>query len=297
MQHMQDSKTPEPSEEPPQNDERSGVAGFGQLLDLARILRSPDGCPWDRKQTVESLTPFLIEESYEVLHSTLHESDDETASELGDVAFVLALTLVTAEQEGLGNLDDILRKTDQKIRLRHPHVFDGRRVDSSADLHGIWEEQKRRESPESELDSATSNYHLPPPPVALPALAGAQKMQKKAARLGFDWPKITPVLDKIEEETAEVREALEAGSRREVEEEVGDLLFSVVNLARTLGLDAEATLKSASVKFRDRFNDMIDLAEGDDVNPGQATLEDLDLYWEKAKGLKKAKKRGGRADR
>ena len=293
---------------------------WGGLLSLVRALRSPDGCPWDREQTVASLAPYLVEEAYEVLHAVEERADGKICEEAGDLAFVLSLFLLTAEQEGRGTLADTLADTVAKIRLRHPHVFPRSRTTppgqsppqagaGSRRLQLEWERVKQAELPpeeqlhgespghlagvptdllgpearESVGDDAKGRHRLPPPHPALPALAQAAKLQDKAANLGFDWPEVDPVFGKVREELAELEQARSSGTAKEIQEELGDLLFAVVNLARFLGFDPESSLRRANQKFRRRFHDMLALMESEGRDPERSSLAEMDLYWERAK--------------
>jgi ATP diphosphatase len=275
------------------------------LLALVRRLRGPDGCPWDREQTVSSLAPYLVEEAFEVLHAVEDGANEKIREESGDLAFVLSLFLLTAEQEGRGTIEGTLGNTVGKIQDRHPHVFPppaeastgapqeastgashhdpaepGRVPEAQAisrTLQLEWERIKRREADDGDP------HRLPLPHPALPALAQAAKLQKKAANLGFDWPDVTPVFAKVQEELAELEEARTSGTVREVQEEFGDLLFAVVNLSRFLDLDAESSLRRANEKFRQRFHEMLSLMESEGHDPLAATLGEMDGFWERAK--------------
>src|SRR5690606_8840486 len=230
-------------------------ARFGELLDLCRTLRSPGGCPWDRAQSVRTLGRYLVEESFEALHAARGEKAKEAlATELGDLAFVLALTMVAAESEGIATPESMLRGAIEKIRGRHPHVFDAPAQLTEREAALEWEARKEREA-----GAEASPGHLGAPDPAQPALYQAREMQERAAAVGFDWPEAAPVLEKLREEMAELEDAIASPERRE--EEFGDLLFAAVNLARFLDVDPEASLRAANEKFRARFNQMSELVE------------------------------------
>lgn len=254
------------------------AARFGELLELCRTLRGPRGCPWDRAQTVRTLGRYLVEESFEALHAADGPDPDLVASELGDLAFVTALTMITAGSEGIAAPESILSGSIAKIRARHPHVFD----DASAsdlteqELSLQWEARKEIES-----GADSPRGHLAPPDPAQPALNQARELQERAAGWGFDWPEAAPVIEKLREEMDELEEVIDSRERRS--EELGDLLFSAVNLARFLDVDPEAALRSANAKFRRRFNRMVDLMRSEGVAPQDRTLEELDRYWEAVK--------------
>lgn len=301
------------------------------LLDLVETLRGPNGCPWDREQTVRTLAPYLVEEAFEVLHAVEDGSDPKIQEESGDLAFVLFLFLITAEQEGRSTIAGTLRETVQKIRARHPHVFAPGEVqaeaadetrpehesDSTAEAptdlfpepngttppKGIsrslaldWERIKRAEerpdagSPGDPADGAPSGggHRLPAPHPALPALAQAAKLQHKAAVLGFDWPDTAPVIAKVREELAELEAAHRSGVARDTREELGDLLFAVVNLSRFVGVEPESALRRANRKFRGRFHEMLEQMESDGLSPETSDLEQMDLYWDRAKARERA---------
>lgn len=252
-------------------------ARFGELLDLCRSLRSPDGCPWDRAQSVRTLGRYLVEEAFEALHASRGENPKEDLpAELGDLAFVLALTMVVAESEGIATPESMMRGAVEKIRRRHPHVFDTKAELTEREAALEWEERKERESG---TRSPASRLRAPDP--AQPSLHQARELQERAAAVGFDWPNAAPVLDKLHEELAELEEAIESPERRA--EEFGDLLFAAVNLARFLDVDPEASLRKANEKFRTRFNRMVDLVEHVGSRPEALSLEELDRYWDEVK--------------
>jgi MazG family protein len=257
-------------------------SNWNRLLDLVDALRGPDGCPWDRAQTAQSLAGHLVEEAYEVMDSARRGAAAEIEEEIGDTAFLLALVRQEIGERGGATFEEILGRTNEKILRRHPHVFGGPRVADAKEASRRWEEVKREER------DGTGGVpgSLPEPPPALPALLQAQRIQEKAAAVGFDWPDAAAILPKLDEELRELREALPAhGGSREarVREEVGDLLFAAVNLARALGLDAESTLREATRKFRRRFNRMAVRAAGRGLRLHELDLERLDALWTEVK--------------
>ena len=252
-------------------------ARFGELLELCRTLRSPRGCPWDRAQSVHTLGRYLVEEAFEALHASRSERPKETLPiELGDLAFVLALTMIAAESEGIGTPESMLRGAVENIRTRHPHVFDAPAELTQRQAALEWEARKERES-----GTRLRAGHLSEPDPAQPALNQARELQERAAAVGFDWPEMAPVLEKLREELAELEEAIESPRRRA--EEFGDLLFAAVNLARFLDVDPEASLRAANAKFRTRFNEMVDLVERGGSQPEELSLDELDRYWDEVK--------------
>ncbi len=247
-----------------------------ELQKIARRLRAPDGCPWDREQTHASLKPGLIEECYEVLEAIDSKDDSNLSEELGDLLLQVVMHSEMAAERGAFQFDAVVTGICEKLVRRHPHVFgDSSAADTGAVLRQ-WEEIKRAEKGDrkSVLDGV---------PRGLPALQRAEKVQKKAARVGFDWERVDGVLEKIDSEIAEVRDAMASKSADDVRDEVGDLLFTVVSLARKLGLDCESTLNEATGKFVRRFQSM----ESEVVGSGKAVedcpLEELDAAWEAVK--------------
>jgi MazG family protein len=254
---------------------------WARLQELVRKLRGPQGCPWDREQTTVSLAAYLVEESYEVLHAAQEGPPGALGEELGDTAFLLAIVHQAAEEEGAPGFPTILDSAARKIMRRHPHVFGDTPVTDANEAARLWEVQKRLER--GLMHPQVEDEALPVPPPALPALLQAQRVQQKAAAVGFDWPDAAAVIPKVEEELAELREAMRSGQAARVREEAGDLLFAMVNLVRALGLDAELTMRAASRKFRERFNRMARSIRADGQAPEQLSLDQLEEYWQAAK--------------
>ena len=256
--------------------------GWEALAELARDLRSESGCPWDRAQSVRSLLPYLVEESHEALHAAETGDRAHLAEELGDACFVLALILRAAEDEELIAFDELAARTTAKIKRRHPHVFGGASVESAEEVSRNWEAIKRAEQAAKGEPPAAPGSLSPASP-ALPALWQAVKLQSKAAAVGFDWPDHVPVIEKVFEETREVSDAAAAEDLSNVREEIGDLLFAVVNLARKLEVDPESALRAGNEKFRRRFNRMMEIAAARGDRPESLGLERLDLLWNEVK--------------
>jgi MazG family protein len=261
---------------PPDSD-----GSWARLEELVRVLRGPKGCPWDRKQTTVSLATHLVEESYEVLHAAQEGRPDALGEEIGDAAFLLAIVHQAAEEEGAPGFQAILEATAKKIVRRHPHVFGNTPVADANEAARLWEVQKRLER--GPMHPQVEDEALSEPPPALPAILQAQRIQQKAAAVGFDWPSAAAVIPKVEEELAELRVAMSTGEVAMVREEAGDLLFAVVNLVRALGLDAEMTMREASSKFRERFNRMARSIRADGQAPERLAMEELEAYWQAAK--------------
>jgi MazG family protein len=243
-----------------------------RLRNIVAQLRSPDGCPWDLEQTHRSLKPHLIEECYELIDAINAGEDEGMKEELGDILLQVVLHSQIASEEGRFDLDDVATAIADKLVARHPHVFGETRLPDSAAVLQQWELLKRAEKQErrSALDGV---------PKGLPALARAQKVQTKAAGVGFDWTDAEGALAKVREEVAEV----EAASAQRLEEEIGDLLFAVVNFARKKDLDAEELLLHATAKFVFRFTAMEHLAKERGLDLVGLALADLDRLWEEAK--------------
>lgn len=260
---------------PPAPDRSRFAAAAADLLDLVRYLSGPDGCPWDREQTARSLSPYIVEEAHEVTDALAAQDPGSTTEELGDLLFLVTFLAVRLEQEGGGSPESVARGTIAKMIARHPHVFGERGGMNSRGVLRQWEEGKRREAGHESL--------LGESPAGLPALLRAYRIQEKAAAVGFDWKSIDGVLAKIREETKEVDESLDAGMNAEVAEEIGDLLFAVVNLARFVKVDPEARLRAATEKFRRRFDRVVEMLRTEGRSPEEAGLPELDRLWEAVK--------------
>jgi len=258
---------------------------FEKLLDTMRKLRSPEGCPWDREQTHKSLAPYLIEECYEAFSAIEKvESDPEALKEeLGDILLQVVFHSLIAEERGDFSIRDVVEGVTQKLILRHPHVFGDEKFTHAEEVLRNWDRLKAIQREITSGKSKEQKSILESVPIHFPALLEALKLSKEAAKFGFDWQDIDGVFNKIEEEINELKEAVNHGQQFEVEEEIGDLLFAVVNLARKLGVEPETALKRANMKFRERFQRIEELLSQDGKNLEGATLEEMDRLWEKAK--------------
>lgn len=252
-----------------------------KLLDIMEKLRDPnDGCAWDVEQTFETIAPYTIEEAYEVAEAIDNKDMDALKDELGDLMFQAVFHARMAEEEGHFNFADVIDAISDKMIRRHPHVFGDENYRDSEDQTIAWEEQKAREraakKQKSILDGVT---------VGLPALTRAVKLQKRAARVGFDWPNTSGVIDKLNEEMAELSEELIAKKQdhEKIEEEFGDMMFVYANLARHLKIDPEQALKKANNKFTRRFNKIEQEIENKKSSFDQYSLDELEELWVKAK--------------
>src|SRR5512136_1865662 len=245
---------------------------FRTLLDIIAILRAPDGCPWDREQTHLSLKPNLLEECYEALEAIDEGDDQKLCEELGDILMQIALHSQMGREDGQFSVEDVLRSINTKLIRRHPHVFGTAKVSSSQDVIQNWEAIKLEEKgTASVLDGL---------PKGMPALAYSQAMQRRAARVGFDWKEIEGVIDKLGEEVGELRKST---SHEERVREFGDVLFALVNVARRLDVESEEALQLASRRFRQRFQLMEEDCQKRGIVLSSLPLEEQDKLWEQAK--------------
>jgi MazG family protein len=254
------------------------MTGFEKLCKIVAKLRAPGGCPWDREQTHESLLPQLIEEAYEVAGAVRANDTVNFREELGDLLLHVVMHAEIARESGQFQIDDILNEVTDKLVRRHPHVFGTADAQDSDAVLRQWQAIKREEK------RNTHAHYLDGLPKAMPALMRAQKAQAKAARVNFDWTELGDVIAKIEEELGETKTAITSQDRASIEDEIGDLLFAVVNLARKCRLDAENTLQSATDKFVGRFNRLEEELKSLGKRLGDVDLAELDAIWN---GIKK----------
>ncbi len=252
---------------------------FAELVAVCRRLRGPDGCPWDREQTLETMTPYLTEEAVESSEAIATGNADHVAEELGDLAFLAVFCLELLGERGGPGLADSLERAAAKLVRRHPHVFGDAVVKDGDAAYRQWQEIKRAEKGEGERHASL----LGEQPRGLPALVAAYRLQEKAGAVGFDWPDHGGPLAKVREETLEIEGELGSDTTPALAHEVGDLLFAVVNLARHLRVDPERELRSASHRFRDRFHHIERRLAENGRQPKDATLEEMDALWEEAK--------------
>ena len=256
------------------------ASSFAELVAIMARLRAPDGCPWDREQTHASLQPYLLEEAYEALEAIDDEDDGELCKELGDVLLQIVFHAQIAAEENRFTIEDVGRAIVDKLIRRHPHVFGDAEVDGSGQVVRNWEQIKREERQEQGREAPSLLEGIPK---HLPALLRAQLVQARVAQQGFDWDKLAGPLAKVEEEFAEVRQAWEEGGASEVEDEFGDLLFSLVNTSRFLEVDPERALRRAVDKFERRFRGIEDAVCKRGREIGAMSLGELDAIWDEVK--------------
>ena len=268
--------------------DQTGADHFAKLCEIVATLRAPGGCPWDREQTHDSLLPALIEEAYEIAGAVRARDDANFREELGDLLLLIVMHAEIAQESGRFNIDNVLADVTRKLIRRHPHVFGKSDARDSGAVLKQWESIKRTEK--------AGKHYLDGLPAALPALMRAQKVQSKVARVNFDWAEVGDVIAKAEEELGELKQAVAledpsatgrigvtTPTEQAIEEEIGDLLFAVVNLARKFKFDAESTLQAATDKFVARFNRLEDELEAQGKRLGDADLAELDEIWNRIK--------------
>ncbi|TIU96488.1 MAG: nucleoside triphosphate pyrophosphohydrolase [Mesorhizobium sp.] len=270
---------------------------ISRLIEITAALRAPKtGCPWDIEQNFSTIAPYTIEEAYEVADAIARGDFDDLREELGDLLLQVVYHAQMAQEIGEFAFGDVVEAITTKMIRRHPHVFGDEKARSAGMAKGMWEKIKAVEKADKRnariargLDPEDHGKgYLDSVPVALPALTRALKLQEKAARVGFDWSEAAPILDKIEEEIGELREALVTGDAAPIKDEFGDMLFAVVNLGRHLRLDAEAALSGTNEKFRSRFHYVERELEASGRSLEQATLDEMETLWQQAKNARKA---------
>lgn len=249
---------------------------FEELVDIVAKLRGPDGCPWDKEQTRESLRPYLVEEFYEVIDA-LEENDHQgMKEELGDLLFQILLQSQLSKEEGKFDINDVVEGIAKKMIKRHPHVFGDKDFKTSEDVSVWWQERKKKEG--KDYGSAIGGV-----PRTLPALIRAQQIQLKASKAGFDWERIEDVFEKLEEEIRELKDAINRKEREEIEDELGDLFFVLVRIANVVKVNPEDALRKTIKKFIRRFGYIETEASKQDKNITDMTLAEMDVLWNEAK--------------
>lgn len=253
-----------------------GDNGFERLIEIMASLRGDKGCPWDKEQTHQSLKPFLIEETYEVIEAIDEDNPEKIKEELGDLLFQIIFHSRLAEEKGEFSIHDVIKRISEKMIARHPHVFGEERYETSEEVLRQWDERKREEGKirESILEGI---------PKELPSLLRAQKVQARAAKVGFDWEKVEDVLKKLDEEIGEFRDALNRQDQKAIEDELGDIFFVLVNISRFVGVNPEDALRKTISKFISRFRYIEMKAAESGRNLSDMTLNEMDSLWEEAK--------------
>lgn len=252
------------------------------LVRIMQLLRAPGGCPWDAEQTHESIKKNLIEETYEVIEAINKKDKELLCEELGDLLMQIVFHALMEQEEGSFDLNDVADGVCKKLIVRHPHVFGEVSVSGTDEVLTNWDAIKRQTK--GQKSTAESMFSVPR---ELPALMRATKLQKKAADVGFDWNDVSGALDKLEEEIAELRQAISNNDKANADEEMGDILFSAVNVSRFIKTDAEEALTAASDKFLARFTKVEQLANERSIDMSKATLEELDALWDEVKAAQK----------
>jgi MazG family protein len=260
---------------------------FERLLATMARLRDPGGCPWDREQTLETLRPYLIEETYEVIDAIDRKDWSHLPEELGDLQLQIVFQAQIAAEDKLFTIDDVLTRINDKLIRRHPHVFGDESARTAGDVVHRWEQIKAEEKLAKDgagNDATAANRSiLDGIPRAQPALLEAAEIGKKAAKAGFDWPEFAALVDKLHEEIGELLEARESGRQDHVEEEIGDLLFMLVNIARHSAVHPELALRRANAKFRERFRYIEEQLEQRGKPLAAAGLDEMEELWQQAK--------------
>jgi len=253
-------------------------AGFVRLVDIMAKLRGPEGCPWDKEQTAESLKPFLVEETYEVLEAIDEGSPDKVREELGDLLFQIVFHSRLAEERGEFTIRDVLEAIAEKMVRRHPHVFGDKDLKTSQEVLVDWELMKKTEKGYESRKSILEGV-----PRELPALTRAHRLQERAARVGFEWDRVDDVMAKLDEEVGEFKDTLSRRDPSEMEDELGDIFFVLVNISRYIGVNPEDALRKTISKFIKRFQYIEEQAKGQGRELSEMTLEEMDGLWEQAK--------------
>lgn len=261
-----------------------------QLLEIMRALRNPaSGCPWDLEQNFQSLIPYTLEEAYEVADAIERNNVDDIKSELGDLLFQIVFYSQLAEELHAFDFNDVVQAISEKLRRRHPHVFAAAKVSSAEEQTKEWDKIKQQERAAKAEESSSSLSHLDDVSRTLPSIMRAEKLQKRAAREGFDWPNIKGVMAKVAEELDEVQQELDAEVQQKdrLEDEIGDLFFSCVNLSHHAGVDAEQCLRKANLKFERRFRALENKANNKGGQINQMNTDELEKLWQEVKSLEK----------
>ena len=251
---------------------------FCKLIKIVDTLMGDNGCPWDKVQTRESLKPYLVEETYEVLEALDANDPEKIKDELGDLLYQILFHSKISSLKGEFNFRDVIDNLSEKMVRRHPHVFKGGKLNTPDQVIGQWEEIKKKENNKANQKSILDSI-----PINLPSLIKAQKLQKKAAKEGFDWDQINDVFDKLDEEISEFKEAVLKKKSIDIQNEIGDILFVITNIAKFHKIDAEEALRSTNNKFIKRFQYIEQKLEGKGKTLKDSPLEEMERYWQEAK--------------
>ncbi len=257
------------------------TAEFKKLTEIVNTLMGENGCPWDKVQTRESLKPYLIEEAYETLEALDGNNPEEIKEELGDLLYQILFHAKISENKKEFNITDVIESISNKMEHRHPHVFKKGTLETADEVAAQWEEIKIKEKGKAGRKSVLDGI-----PSYLPSLLRSQKLQKKAANHGFDWDKISSILDKLDEEVGEFKKAVLSGKKKNMKEELGDILFVLVNIAKFSKIDAEEALRATNNKFIKRFQHIEAEVAKRDKTLKETPLEELEQYWQNAKSYK-----------
>ena len=263
---------------------QEAAAKFGTLVEIMARLRAPDGCPWDQKQTLDTIKPYLLEETYEVMDAIDQRNWAELSEELGDLLLQPVFFAQMAAEEGKFSISDALAAINNKLIRRHPHVFAQGDAKTADDVKRRWDEIKLEEKAEKGRHHPAESI-LNAVPRALPALVEAEKISSKVAAVGFDWPDVSGAIEKVREEIAELTAARADHGYEEIEQEIGDLLFSIVNVARMLHVDPEQALRKTNARFRSRFSHIERQVEAGGGVLAETPLRQLEEFWQEAKRL------------
>ena len=251
---------------------------LSKLIKITETLMGDDGCPWDKVQTRESLKPYLVEETYEVLEALDENDPEKIKDELGDLLYQILFHSKISSLKGEFNFRDVIDNLSEKMVRRHPHVFKGGKLNTPDQVIGQWEEIKNKENNKANQKSILDSI-----PINLPSLIKAQKLQKKAAKEGFDWEQINDVFDKLDEEIKEFKEAVLKKKNTDIQSEIGDIIFVITNIAKFYNVDAEEALRSTNNKFIKRFQYIEQKIEGKGKTLKDCPLEEMERYWQEAK--------------
>jgi tetrapyrrole methylase family protein/MazG family protein len=260
------------------NEKNDQDNAFRKLVKLMAALRGPEGCPWDRKQTTESLKPFLVEECYEVIDALVEGNLDKIKEELGDLLFQIIFHARFAEERVHLSIDDVITAIQEKMTRRHPHVFGDEKLATDKEVLANWEEIKKKEKGHEDRKSILEGV-----PKQLPSLLRAHRLQERAARVGFDWNHLNDALPKLDEEIAEFKESLKEENAGKIEEELGDVFFTLVNISRFLGVNPDEALRKTISKFIHRFRYIEEHAANAGRSLNDMTLDEMEKLWQESK--------------